>query len=104
MGLLVGIIIYAYTAFSLQKIADKTNTENGWLAWIPIVNIYLMCKIAELPGWWLILFFIPIVNIVILIIIWMKIAEACKKSNWLGILIIIPIVNLAIIGYLAFSE
>jgi hypothetical protein len=97
-------ILYAYIAFSLQTIATKTNTENGWLAWIPIANVYLMCKIAGKPGWWLLLFLIPLVNIVIPIIIWMGIAEARNKASWLGILVIVPIANLILPGYLAFSE
>lgn len=98
------IVIYVYVAYSLQVIANKTNTENSWLAWIPIVNIYLMCKIAGKPGWWLILFLIPIVNIVVGIIVFMKIAELRGKPNWVGILWILPVVGLIIPGYLAFSD
>jgi hypothetical protein len=85
-------------------IANKTNTENSWLAWIPIANLYLICKIAGKPGWWVILFLIPLVNIVISIIIWMKIAEMRGKPSWLGILWIIPPIGLIVVGYLAFSD
>jgi len=98
------LILYVYYAICLMVIANKTNTPNSWLAWIPIANIYLMCKAAGKPGWWVILFFIPFVNIVIGIIVWMKIAEARKKPGWVGILMIIPFVNLIIPGYLAFSD
>ncbi|MGB7055620.1 MAG: DUF5684 domain-containing protein [bacterium] len=98
------LIIYIYYAICLMIIANKTNTPNSWLAWIPIANIYLMCKVAGKPGWWVILFFIPFVNIVIAIIVWMKVAEARKKPGWVGILMIIPFVNLIIPGYLAFSD
>jgi len=98
------LIIYVYMAFCLMTIAKKTNTPNGWLAWIPIANAYLMCKIAGKPGWWLILLLIPFVNIVIGIIVWMGIAKARNKPDWLGILILVPIVNIFIPGYLAFSE
>jgi hypothetical protein len=98
------LIIYVYYAICLMVIANKTGTHNSWLAWIPIANIYLMCKVAGKPGWWVILFFIPFVNIVIAIIVWMKIAEARKKPGWLGILMIIPFVNLIIPGYLAFAD
>jgi len=100
----IWLIGYVYYAVCLMVIANKTGTANSWLAWIPIANIYLMCKVAGKPGWWLILFFIPIVNIIIAIIVWMKIAEARKKPSWLGILMIIPIVNIFIPGYLAFAD
>ncbi|MEM7008631.1 MAG: DUF5684 domain-containing protein [Thermodesulfobacteriota bacterium] len=101
---LLYVLVYVYFAYTLMVIANKTNTENSWLAWIPIVNVYLMCKIAQKPGWWTILFFIPLVNIVIAIIVWMKIAELRGKASWLGILILIPFVGLIIPGYLAFAD
>ena len=100
----INIAIYAFSAFCLQTIARKTDTEHGWLAWIPIANIYIMCKIGGKPGWWTILFFIPIVNIVFLVIVWMGMAEARDKNKWLGLLSIVPIGNLVFLGYLAFSE
>ena len=103
-NVLVFVIFYVYIAYSLQVIADKTNTENSWYAWVPILNIYLMCKIAGKPGWWLILFFIPLVNIVIFIIDGMRIAEARGKPSWLGIVWIVPFVGLIVPGYLAFAD
>ena len=100
---IISIAVYVYLAICLQTIARKTGTEHGWLAWIPIANAYLMCKVAGKPGWWLLLFFIPIVNIVFMVIVWMGIAEARDKKGWLGILMIVPIANLIVPGYLAFS-
>lgn len=44
--IIFGLIVYVWMAICLQKIAEKTNTPNGWMAWIPIANIYLMCMIA----------------------------------------------------------
>lgn len=48
--LILYILIYIYFAYTLMIIANKTNTENLWYAWIPIVNLYLMCKIADKVG------------------------------------------------------
>ena len=104
IGLGFYLAIYVFIADSIMVIANKTNTENSWLAWIPIANLYLICKIAGKPGWWVILFLIPLVNIVISIIIWMKIAEMRGKPSWLGILWIIPPLGLIVVGYLAFSD
>lgn len=95
---------YVYMALALSTIAKKTNTENPWLAWIPIVNIVLMLNIAKKPIWWIILCFVPLVNIVIIIIVWMAIAEARGKPNWWGILMIVPFVNLIVPGYLAWAD
>ena len=104
MGLIFELAIYVWFALCLHVIASKTGTPNGWLAWIPIANLYLMCKIAGRSGWWTILFFIPLVNIIILVIIWMGIAEACHKPSWLGILMLVPLVNVVLPGIFAFTD
>jgi Family of unknown function (DUF5684) len=101
---IICIAFYVYFALALQTIAQKTGTENAWLAWIPIVNIVLMLNIAKKPIWWIILFFIPIVGIVMAILVWMGVAEARNKPNWWGILMIVPIANLIVPGYLAWSD
>lgn len=112
-GLGVGIMMfclffaaigYVYVALALQTIANKTNTANSWLAWIPIANLVLMLNIAKKPIWWIVLFLIPIVNIVIAVMVWMGVAEARGKPSWWGILTIIPIANLVVPGVLAWSD
>ena len=95
---------YVYVALALQTIATKTNTENAWLAWIPIANIFLMLSIAKKPMWWFILFLVPLANIVVAIMVWMAVAEARNKPNWWGILTIVPIANIVVPGYLAWSD
>lgn len=119
MGFLVAFLIsavlfYIYTAITLMFIAKKTKTTNGWMAWIPILNIYLMTKIGKVsPATLLVLVipFIPIVNFlsglvfaVMIVIWWWKIAEACKKPGWWGILMLVPVVNLIIMGILAWGK
>jgi hypothetical protein len=102
--LVVFAAFYVYFALALQTIAKKTNTENDWWAWIPILNILLMLNIAKKPAWWIILFFIPLVSIVIAIIVFMAIAEARNKPSWWGILMIVPVVNFIVPGYLAWAD
>jgi hypothetical protein len=99
-----GLAAYVYMALALQTIATKTSTPNGWLAWIPIANIFLMLSVAKKPMWWFLLFLIPLVNIVIAVMVWMAVAEARHKPNWWGILTIVPGVNLVVPGYLAWSD
>ncbi len=102
--LVFALAMYVYVALALSTIAQKTNTENGWLAWIPIANIILMLNIARKPIWWIVLCLIPLVNIVIFIIMWMGIAEARNKPSWWGVLMIVPVVSIIVTGYLAWSD
>jgi hypothetical protein len=52
----------------------------------------------------IILFLIPVVNIVVAVMMWAKICIACGRSPCLVVLAIIPPVNLAFLPYLAFSN
>lgn len=103
-ALLFLLAYYIYMSLCVYKIAKKTNTENAWMAWIPIINIILMLNIAKKPLWWIVLYFIPLANIVVSILVWMEIAKAVNKPDWVGILIIVPFVNIFVPGYLAFSK
>lgn len=95
---------YVYMALATQAIAKKTNTKDEWLAWIPIANMVLLLNVAKKPTWWLILFFIPMANIAIMVIVWMEIAKACNKPDWWGILMLVPLANFVVPGYLAWSK
>ncbi len=45
--LVVGIIIYVLGAIGLYTMAKNKKIENAWLAWIPIVQLYIMGKIIR---------------------------------------------------------
>ncbi|MCA1959988.1 MAG: tetratricopeptide repeat protein [Desulfomonile sp.] len=55
LGVLVVVpvlVIYLFLAFMLFLIARKTNTDMPWLAFIPIIQVLLMVRIAGKPIWW----------------------------------------------------
>lgn len=90
------VFSYVYLALALQTIARKTSTANGWWAWIPILQIVLSLKVARKPIWWIVLFLIPILNIVMIVLVSMGIAEARNKPRWV-VRALIPLVNIVII-------
>ena len=104
VSLIVGIAGYLYLSVCIYFMAKKTGEENAWFAFVPILDIILLLSIADMPLWWLLLCFIPFVNIVAAAMIWMAVSRAMGKPSWLGLLIFVPIVNLALFGYLAFSS
>ena len=59
--------------------------QPGWAAIVPIYNLYVMTQIAGKPGWWLLLFFIPFVNIVIAILLSIAIAQKFGKGAGFGV-------------------
>lgn len=100
---LLWLIVYVYMALAFAEIARKTSTPDEWMAWVPIVNLWLAIQIAQKEAWWFILFFIPIVNLVASVIIMMAIAERLGKPSWWGVLIVVPVVQLVVPGYLAWG-
>jgi len=57
----------------------------GWAVIVPIYNLIVMLKIAGKPVWWVILCFIPLVNLVIFLFISISIAERFGKGTGFGI-------------------
>ena len=100
------VAVYIFSAVCLQRIAQKTGRkEPAWYAWVPIVNLVLLCRIAGKAWWWVLLMLIPILNIIFGIIVWWKVCEACKKPGWLSLIIVlVPIGNFIAMGVLAFSK
>ena len=57
----------------------------GWAAIVPIYNIYILLKIGGRPGWWLLLFLIPVVSFVIAIIVAIDVAKSFGKGTGFGV-------------------
>ncbi len=81
--LFVAFVVVVFVA-SYWRLFVKAG-EPGWGAIVPIYNMYLYCKIAGRPEWWLILFFIPLVNFVFALILAMDIAKAFGRTPAFGI-------------------
>jgi len=89
-GLVIGVLYLIYFVVIVFAIVGMWKTfkkagQPGWAAIIPIYNLYIMCKITGRPGWWVLLFLIPFVNIVVLIMVALAIAKAFGKSEVFGI-------------------
>jgi hypothetical protein len=104
IALAFAVGVYLFTCYCLKRICEKCGRNPGILIWIPIVQLVPLLELAGMAVWMIILFFIPIVNIVIGVMMWAKICEARGKSPWLVLMIFIPVVNIAFVPYLAFSE
>lgn len=64
---------------ALWKVFAKAG-QPGWAAIIPIYNAYILIKIAGRPGWWLVLYLIPLVNVVIAVMVTIEVARAFGKG------------------------
>ena len=78
------------------KVFEKAG-HPGWAILIPIYNLYILLQIAGRPWWWLLLYLIPLVNIVIAIIVAIDVAKAFGQSAVFGFVLIFLLCG---IGYL----
>ena len=68
---MVWVVICAVAIFeiaSIWRVFTKAG-QPGWAAIIPIYNGIVMLQIAGKPIWWILLYLIPLVNIVISVIV-----------------------------------
>ncbi|KOX91466.1 DUF5684 domain-containing protein [Haloarcula rubripromontorii] len=63
----------------------KKAGHAGWKAIIPIYNLYIMLRIGENAWWWLLLIFIPIVNLYALYKIHAGVARAFGRGIGFGL-------------------
>jgi len=101
MGLLI-IIWLAVVVFLIAaqwKIYEKAG-HPGWAAIIPIYNIYILLKIVGKPTWWLIMFLIPVANVIFLIWMINMLSKSFGKDEGFTIgLILLGIVFYPILGF-----
>lgn len=102
MGI-IGLILYL--AFIVVVIAGIWKTfekagQPGWAAIVPFYNIYVMTQIAKKPGWWMVLFLIPIVSIIIAFILMIEIAKNFGKGAGFGVgLVFLGFIFFPILGF-----
>ncbi len=98
------LLLYIIEVIPVYVIAQKSGHEYAWMAFIPIANLWLLCDMADMEVWFLIVWLIPYVNFIFLEVIWWRIAENTNKPGWIGLLMPIPLINLPVGYYLAFAE
>lgn len=98
----VGLAIFVLMIVSMWKVFTKAG-KPGWAAIVPFYNIWVLLEVAGRPGWWLILMFIPLVNLVILVILSLDVAKKFGKSGVFGFF---GLFLFGFVGYpiLAFSD
>ena len=96
---LIVLIICVIMVISLWKIFTKAG-KPGWASIIPIYNLVVELEIIGRPIWWILLMFIPLVNIVIAIMLVNDLAKVFGKSTGFTFgLIFLPFIFYLILGF-----
>ena len=82
------LIIQVIHGLGTWKLYLKAGRQ-AWEAFVPIYNAIVLLKIISRPWWWLILLFLPIVNLIMIPALWVETARAFGKDTKLDALLCI---------------
>ena len=95
MGAIISIIYFAVIILMIAsqwKVYQKAG-QPGWACLVPFYNIIVLLQIIEKPIWWLLMMFIPFVNIYFAVVISIELAKKFNKETGFGIgLVFLPFV------------
>ncbi|MCX2680712.1 signal peptidase I [Galbibacter sp. EGI 63066] len=83
------LIIQVIHFLGTWKLYVKAGRK-AWEAIIPVYNAIVLMKIINRPWWWVILLFIPIINLIMFPVIWVETIRSFGRNNnadtWLAVL------------------
>lgn len=98
MSLLYLVMIVAAIA-GMWKVFEKAG-QPGWAAIVPIYNMFVLLQIVNKPIWWIVLLLIPLINIVILIMVSIALAEKFGKGGGFAVgMVFLPFVFYPMLGF-----
>ncbi|MCQ4045630.1 DUF5684 domain-containing protein [Streptantibioticus rubrisoli] len=100
----VGVLVVALVVAVLEIAATwrvlVKASRPGWGVIIPIYNVYLWLKVAGRPGWWLVLYLIPGVNVIVHLVVSIDVARSFDKGTMFGVgLWLLPWIGIPILGF-----
>ena len=106
IGALAGVIpillllaVWLILIVGIWKVFVKGG-QPGWACLIPIYNLYCLIKIAGKEWWWLLLFLVPLVNIVLAVMLVVAISRNFGKGGGFAVgLIFLPWIFYPILGF-----
>jgi hypothetical protein len=100
----VALATYLFLCYCCMLICQKTGNEPGLMVWLPVLQVIPMLRAASMSRWWIIGFFVPVVNIIGHVVWCVRIVQARSKTTPLLVLLLLPVTSLFAFLYLAFSE
>lgn len=99
MTVLFYLAVWVFSAIALWKLFTKAG-KPGWAGFIPIYNLIVLLEIVGRPLWWVVLFFIPIANLVVAFLVNIDLAKSFGRDAVFGVLMtLLPIIFIPILAF-----
>ncbi len=56
--------------------------NKSWQSFIPVYNILILLKIINRPWWWIFMIILPVINVIIIPVIWVELSRSFKKNTY----------------------
>ncbi len=96
----ISLVVYVLLVIALWRTFSKAGYP-GWLAIIPIVNVFVLVKVGGLSAWWGLLYLVPVVNIVLAIVVALRVGKGFGHGAVFSVLLLwlFSIVGYFIVGF-----
>ena len=89
---IVSFIGYIIVGIRLMKLCEASGVGSGWFSFVPILNFTRWARLAGKNPWLVLLFFIPVVGVVLELLWLNKISENTgTKSPWFWVYLLATI-------------
>jgi signal peptidase I len=69
-----------YSFLGTWKLYQKAGRQ-AWEAAVPVYNAVVLMKIINRPWWWTILLFIPIINLIMIPVVWVETIRSFGRNS-----------------------
>ncbi len=82
-------VLYVFHVLGTYKLYKKVGRKQ-WEVLVPIYNYYILIQIVGRPKWWMLLLFVPVINNIILLVLYVNLVKCFGKTTskdmWLTII------------------
>ena len=78
-------IVHFLGTYKLYKAAGRKS----WEALVPVYNAVVLMRIIQRPTWWVILMFVPVINLLMVPVIWIETIRTFGKRSVLDSWIVV---------------
>ena len=107
---MIGGVIFAGLVIATAAGVWRTFVKAGfpgWYALVPVLNLYTWIKVADLSGWWMLIYAVPGVNYIAMFYVNIRVAREFGVSWLFGVgLTFLPFIFAPILGFssIAYDE
>lgn len=101
MGLVMMLVMMVITAvfiIGMWKLYVKAG-QPGWASLVPVYNIVVLLQIVGRPVWWVVLFFVPFVNFVMMLLVMIDLAKSFGQGAGMVVLMLLGGIGFLALGF-----